>query len=72
MSEIEQKIYDYTKEYILEHCYPPTVREISKYIQRSTSITHAHLWKMAESGVITFKENSPRTLQIPSLKVVEV
>ena len=52
MSEIEQKIYDYTKEYILEHCYPPTVREISEYIQRSISATHAYLWKMAESGVI--------------------
>lgn len=72
MSETEQKIYDYTKEYILEHCYPPTVREISEHIQRSTSVTHGHLREMAENGIISFKENSPRTLQIPNLKVIEV
>ena len=51
ISDKQQRILEYIKEYSLEHGYPPSVREIGAEMGlRSPSTVHAHLKKLQEAG----------------------
>lgn len=71
--ETHKRIYDFVVDYIQEHGYPPTVREIGDgaYLA-STSSVHSHLLQMLESGVLETdaKNGSSRAIRVPGYKFV--
>lgn len=63
--ETRQKVYDYLIEYIKDHCYAPSIREICDGVGlKSTSSVYEHLSKLEEEGKIEMRGNSPRAIKI--------
>nr|WP_302649995.1 transcriptional repressor LexA [uncultured Agathobaculum sp.] len=63
ISEKQQRILGYIKEYSLEHGYPPSVREIGAEMGlRSPSTVHAHLKKLQEAGWLEPSEHKSRAI----------
>lgn len=72
--ETRQKIYDFIVQYIQEHGYAPTVREIGKGVGlKSTSTVHGHLTRMFKMGMLeTDTEcSSPRAIRVPGYRFVK-
>lgn len=64
MTRKQQEIYDYIAEYIAQHSYPPSVREICDGVGlRSPSTVHFHLQNMGEKGFLT-KDGKARALTL--------
>lgn len=54
MSRMQQRIYDFIRQTILDQGYPPSVREIGEAVGlKSPSTVHFHLKNMEELGVLT-------------------
>lgn len=71
---IRERILQVVIEYIQEHGYPPTVREIGGMVGlKSTSSVQNHLKKMFENGMLeTDNEFSqPRAIMVPGYKFVK-
>ena len=63
ISDKQQRILEYIKEYSLEHGYPPSVREIGAEMGlRSPTTVHAHLKKLQEAGWLEPSEHKSRAL----------
>ena len=63
ISDKQQRILEYIKEYSLEHGYPPSVREIGAEMGlRSPSTVHAHLKKLQEADWLEPSEHKSRAL----------
>lgn len=72
MTERQQQIYDLIVEYIQEHLYPPSVREIGDGVGLySTSSVYAHLKALEAKGYIEVKENSPRAIKVKGYKFMK-
>ena len=62
-------------EYIDEHGYPPTTREIGEMVGlKSTSSVHAHLQRLLKEGKIETDAGLgvPRAIRIPGYKFTKV
>lgn len=71
--ETRKRIYDFVVDYIQEHGYPPTVREIGDGVYlASTSSVHGHILQMLENGTLeTDAQNgSSRAIRVPGYKFV--
>lgn len=70
---MREKIYDFIVQYITEHGYPPTVREIGAAVGlNSTCTVHMHLKKMFDSGMLeTDHPGVPRTIRVPGYELVK-
>lgn len=69
-----QQIYFFIVDYIKEHCYSPTVREIADGVNlKSTSTVQMHLDKMIASGMLESDDvyGSSRAIRIPGYKFVK-
>lgn len=56
------KILNYVQQYISEHGYSPTVREIGEAVGLfSSSTVHGHLTRLVELGLISKEDGKPRT-----------
>lgn len=65
MTKLQEQIYEFLKEAILENGYPPSVREIAKFVGfNSPSSAQSQLNKLIEMGYITRDPNSPRSILI--------
>lgn len=65
LNEKQNTIYDYICDYLKEHGFPPTVREIAKMAGLSSpSSAHHYLKQLEEKGYIQRKEGSPRTIVV--------
>jgi len=65
LSDKQQEILAYLKEYILKKNYPPSVREICEAVDlRSTSSVHAQLNNLEEKGYIRRDKEKSRTIEI--------
>lgn len=61
-------VYRFLSEYIEQHGYAPTIREIGDGVGiSSTSNVHYYLQQLQEEGLITVDNNKPRTIQICSI-----
>lgn len=61
--EVLQAIVNFTK----EHKYPPTVRELCKEVNLSSSSTvHGMLQRLKIHGLVTWEPDLPRTLTVVS------
>lgn len=71
---MKEAILLFIKNYIKEHGYSPSVREIGEGVGlKSTSSVYDHLKKMMELGMIESdaKWGSPRAIRVPGMKFVE-
>lgn len=61
----QEEILTYIKQQILDHGYPPSVREICEAVHlKSTSSVHAHLETMEKNGYIRRDPTKPRAIEI--------
>src|SRR5215471_9841967 len=61
----QQEIWDYLVEYVDQHGYPPTVREIGEKVGlASPSTVHAHLANLERAGYLRRDPTKPRALEL--------
>jgi repressor LexA len=65
MTERQRAILEYLHEYVDEHGYPPTVREIGGAVGlRSPSTVHAHLAQLERAGALRRDPTKPRAIEL--------
>ena len=65
MTRMQQKIYDYIAQMLVQEGYPPSVREIGAAVGlKSPSTVHFHLKHMEEKGIIKKAGRKGRTLSL--------
>jgi repressor LexA len=68
----QQEIWQYLAEYVDEHGYPPTVREIGDAVGlASPSTVHAHLANLERAGLLRRDPTKPRALELVGRKKSE-
>jgi repressor LexA len=61
----QQEIFDFVVDYVDEHGYPPTVREIGEKVGlASPSTVHAHLANLERAGLLRRDPTKPRALEL--------
>jgi repressor LexA len=61
----QKDVLNYVKSYIVEHGYPPTVREIGKALNISSPATiHAHLKNLEKKGIIRKDNSKNRAIEL--------
>lgn len=65
LTKKQEEILTYIKEYIVNHGYPPTVREICKAVGVSSPATvHAHLNNLEKKGFIKKENTKNRAIEL--------
>jgi repressor LexA len=65
LTERQQEIWQYLAEYVDEHGYPPTVREIGDAVGlASPSTVHAHLANLERAGLLRRDPTKPRAIEL--------
>lgn len=65
LTKRQNDILDYIKNYIVDHGYPPTIREIGKDLGLSSPATiHAHLSNLEKKGFIKKEGTKNRALEL--------
>src|SRR5436853_5886528 len=61
----QQEIWDFLVDYVDQHGYPPTVREIGDAVGlASPSTVHAHLANLERAGLLKRDPTKPRALEL--------
>src|SRR2546425_2225662 len=61
----QQDIWNFLVEYVEQHGYPPTVREIGEAVGlASPSTVHAHLANLERAGLLRRDPTKPRALEL--------
>jgi repressor LexA len=65
LTERQQEIWQYLIQYVDDHGYPPTVREIGDAVGlASPSTVHAHLANLERAGLLRRDPTKPRALEL--------
>jgi repressor LexA len=65
VTERQRAILEYLHEYVDDHGYPPTVREIGEAVGlRSPSTVHAHLAQLERAGALKRDPTKPRAIEL--------
>ena len=65
LTKRQNEILNYIKEYIVQHGYPPTIREIGADLGISSPATiHAHLSNLEKKGVIRKQGSKNRAIEL--------
>ncbi len=65
LTKRQQEIFDFVKQYVSDHGYPPTVRDIGKAIGLASSSTvHAHLANLEKLGMLRRDPTKPRAIEV--------
>lgn len=65
ITDKQREILEFIKKEIMEHGYPPTVREIGEAVKlKSTSSVHLHLENLEKNGFIRRDPTKPRAIEI--------
>jgi len=68
----QQEIWQFVADYVDEHGYPPTVREIGDAVGlASPSTVHAHLANLERAGLLRRDPTKPRALELVGRRRVE-
>jgi len=69
----QQEIWQFLAEYLDEHGYPPTVREIGDAVGlASPSTVHAHLANLERAGLLRRDPTKPRAIELVGRRRAEV
>jgi repressor LexA len=61
----QQEIWDFLVDYVDQHGYPPTVREIGEAVGlASPSTVHAHLANLERAGLLKRDPTKPRAVEL--------
>ena len=61
----QKEIFDFVKEFIAEHRYSPSVRDIASHFSlTSAGGVHKHLKNLKEKGYISLEKNTSRSIRI--------
>ena len=69
-----EKIYNYIVQYIQEHGYAPSFREIGEAVGlKSTSSIHRHMLRLFNDGMLETdaEPGSPRAIRVPEYEFVK-
>ena len=73
LTKRQQEIFDYVKQHVSDHGYPPTVRDIGKAIGLTSSSTvHAHLANLEKLGLLRRDPTKPRAIEVLKDKARQV
>jgi repressor LexA len=65
VTDRQRAILDYLRDFVDEHGYPPTVREIGEAVGlRSPSTVHAHLAQLERAGLLRRDPTKPRAIEL--------
>ncbi|MDO5569184.1 MAG: transcriptional repressor LexA [bacterium] len=65
LTKKQEIVYNYIKDYIKQHHYPPSIRDICKGVDLSSTATvHVHLSHLIEKGYIKKSDFKNRTLEL--------
>jgi repressor LexA len=65
VTDRQRAILEYLHEYVDQHGYPPTVREIGEAVGlRSPSTVHAHLAQLERAGMLRRDPTKPRAIEL--------
>jgi repressor LexA len=65
LTDRQQEIWEFLAEYVDQHGYPPTVREIGDAVGlASPSTVHAHLANLERAGLLKRDPTKPRALEL--------
>ena len=71
ITERETQIYQYIVEYMQEHMYAPTIREIGKAVGlSSTSSVAVHMERLEGKGLIEIGPDAPRKIRLVGYSIV--
>jgi repressor LexA len=62
--DVRPLIVQSIRDFLEEHGYPPTVREIGRAVGIGVQSTHRHLIVLARAGVITWEPGCARTIRL--------
>lgn len=71
--KVRQDILEYIKQYIRQHSYPPSRREIGDGVGlKSTASVQSHINRMLSEGILEtdVEAGSPRALRVPGMRIV--
>ncbi len=72
VSDRQHTILEFLHEYVEQHGYPPTVREIGEAVGlRSPSTVHAHLAHLERAGLLRRDPTKPRALELTDRRRAE-
>ena len=67
-----EKIYQAIIDFMLEHNYPPSTRDIMVLTGiKSTSTVNWHLYVLQKDGRIDQKMSQPRTITVPGIRYID-
>lgn len=67
-----KEMYDFIVEYVKEHLYAPSVKEIQEYIGfKSLSAVKYQIDKLVKLGYIEQNEGQPRTIKVLGYELVK-
>ena len=72
--KVRQDILEYIKQYIRQHSYPPSRREIGDGVGlKSTASVQSHINRMLSEGILEtdVEAGSPRALRVPGMRIVD-
>lgn len=75
LTNVDYKIRDYIVEYIKQHGYSPSIREIAEDMEyKSISCVQGHLQKMLKHGLIETDTGigSPRAIRVPGYRFEKI
>jgi len=65
LTKRQEEIMNFIKKFIVDHGYPPTIREIGKALDLSSPATiHAHLKNLEKKGLIKKDDQKNRSLEL--------
>jgi repressor LexA len=67
LTDKQQRILEFLKEYTKNHGYPPTVREIGEHFQFLWAAARGHLKALDRKGFIKLNPSKSRGIEIPGL-----
>ncbi len=72
LTERQKEILDFLREYITEHKYPPTIREVGRKFIISVKAAYDHIKALEKKGQIRCHENCSRAIEIVSEDIPSV
>jgi repressor LexA len=66
LTERQKEMLSFIAEYVEEHSYPPTLREIADNFSITVKGAHDHITALKRKGHLKFADNRPRTIELMS------